>query len=147
MRWMDVSSELTSNECTALLAGCRVGRIGVVVDGAPVILPVNYRWVDDHQGAYVALRTRPGNIIDRASSTVAFEIDGIDELHQAGWSVLVRGTLHHLLPGAPVRHLIDSHPWLAEERDSWLVIAVDEVTGRRLAGKESEWAFHIRGYL
>jgi hypothetical protein len=144
---MEASKELTPGECTALLSACRVGRIGVIVDGAPAIVPVNYRWIDNQQGAYIALRTRPGNLVDRAASTVAFEIDGIDDLHQAGWSVLVRGTLHHLLVDGPVRQIVDSHPWLDEDRDSWLVIAVEQVTGRRLAGKEAEWAFHIRGYL
>ena len=144
---MDAMVELTASECTALLAACSVGRVGVVVDGAPAILPVNYRWIDGPQGAYVALRTRPGSVIDRAASTVAFEIDGIDDLHQAGWSVLVRGTLHHVLAGPSVHQLIDSHPWLVADRVSWLVIEVGAVTGRRLTGKESEWAFHLRGYL
>jgi nitroimidazol reductase NimA-like FMN-containing flavoprotein (pyridoxamine 5'-phosphate oxidase superfamily) len=144
---MEASVELTARECKDLLAACRVGRIGVVVDGEPVVLPLNYRWVDDGQGAYVALRTRPGNVIDRAISKVAFEIDGIDDYHRTGWSVLVRGTLHHVLADAHVRPLIDSHPWLARDRESWLVIAVDRVTGRRLTEQEPEWAFHIRGYL
>ena len=144
---MESSIELTPSECTALLASCRIGRIGVIVDGAPLVLPVNYRWVIHDQQPFVVLRTRADNVIDRAPSSVAFEIDGIDDFHRTGWSVLVQGTLHHAVVDPAVRQLIDPDPWLADERESWLAIAAEQVTGRRLSAHEPEWAFHIRGYL
>jgi nitroimidazol reductase NimA-like FMN-containing flavoprotein (pyridoxamine 5'-phosphate oxidase superfamily) len=144
---MDTSLELTQHECAAMLAACSIGRIGFVVDGEPHVLPVNYRWVVHLQRSFIALRTRAGNVIDRAPPNVAFEIDGIDDYHHTGWSVLARGTLHHVAADAATRELLDPHPWLAHDRDSWLVIAVDRMSGRRLAAGEPEWAFHIRGYL
>jgi nitroimidazol reductase NimA-like FMN-containing flavoprotein (pyridoxamine 5'-phosphate oxidase superfamily) len=146
---MDKSAmqELTALECVDLLAACSVGRIGVIVEGEPIVLPVNYRWVPDQRTPVLAVRTRPGNVIDRAGSRVAFEIDGVDAFHHSGWSVLVRGTLHHLGHAAPLRDLIDPHPWLATDRDSWLVIVPRVITGRRLEPAEAEWAFHIRGYV
>jgi Pyridoxamine 5'-phosphate oxidase len=41
-----VLEELSLTECLALLTSHRVGRVAVVVDGQPVILPVNYRTDD-----------------------------------------------------------------------------------------------------
>lgn len=138
--------ELSPRECAALLAAGEVGRIAVIVDDEPVVVPVNYRWLPDERTSYVAIRTRPGNVIDRGGSAVAFEIDGVDTLHHAGWSVLVRGRLHHLGEPTLFRENIDPHPWL-RDRDSWLVIEAREITGRRLRPTEVEWAFHLRGYL
>ena len=139
--------ELSPTECLELLAACPVGRIGAVVDGAPLVLPVNYRLIPDAHTPYLAIRTRPDNVIDRAGPVVAFEIDGVDAYHRVGWSVLVRGTLHHL--GAPTlaREVLDPHPWLHSDRDSWLVLEPTSITGRRLRTIDIEWAFHLRGYL
>jgi nitroimidazol reductase NimA-like FMN-containing flavoprotein (pyridoxamine 5'-phosphate oxidase superfamily) len=139
--------ELSPSECAGLLAACEVGRIGVIVDGEPVVVPVNYRWLPDDRSSYLAIRTRPGNVIDRGAAAVAFEIDGVDTLHHAGWSVLVRGTMHHLGDPTVRRESIDPHPWLTRDRDSWLVIEARSITGRRLRPMEVEWAFHLRGYL
>jgi hypothetical protein len=74
-----------------------------------------------------------------ASTTVAFEIDGIDPSHHQGWSVLVRGDLHHV-DSAAVRERFDSEPWLDVERDAWLIIEPFEISGRRLHPDEREWA-------
>ena len=62
----------------------------------PVVLPVNYRSVETSGKTWVALRTRPGNVIEHEAMKVAFEIDGTDAANRQGWSVLVRGTLHHV---------------------------------------------------
>jgi nitroimidazol reductase NimA-like FMN-containing flavoprotein (pyridoxamine 5'-phosphate oxidase superfamily) len=77
-----------------------IGRIGVVLDDAPIVVPVNYRLVETVGLVLLAIRTRPGNVIERAGLQVAFEIDDIDPVHQQGWFVLVRGTLHHIDPNA-----------------------------------------------
>jgi nitroimidazol reductase NimA-like FMN-containing flavoprotein (pyridoxamine 5'-phosphate oxidase superfamily) len=125
-----------------------VGRVGVVVDGFPIVLPVNYRLVETLGLTWVALRTRPGNVIDQASDKVAFEIDGIDATRRRGWSVLVRGTLQHIDPDAAAfRDRFDSAPWLETERDAWLVIEPFSVTGRELHPTEQDWAFHMGAYL
>jgi nitroimidazol reductase NimA-like FMN-containing flavoprotein (pyridoxamine 5'-phosphate oxidase superfamily) len=142
-----VMEELTHEECVAQLAACPVGRIAVVVDGKPVVLPVNYRWIHGDTVPYVAVRTRPDNIIDRGGAYAAFEIDGVDTYRRAGWSVLVQGTLHHLGHATLVRDILDSHPWLETDRESWLLIAVSSISGRRLQSSDVEWAFHLRGYL
>ena len=76
-------------------------------------------------------------------------IDGIDAYHGTGWSVLVRGKLYHLVdmqrrswPGP-----LDPQPWVTDDRDAWLLIEPESITGRRLKTIDTEWAFHIRAYL
>jgi hypothetical protein len=91
---------------------------------------------------------RPGNIIERGGLTVAFEIDHTDAIHRQGWSVLVRGTLHHVDPeAADFKNRFDPYPWLTTERDAWLIIQPFAITGRQLHRATREWAFHSRGYL
>jgi len=139
---------LPLDECLALLRGHSVGRIAVVVNEFPVVLPVNYRLVETSAPVWVVVRTRPGNVIDRASMPAAFEIDGFDISEQQGWSVLVRGTLQHVNPdtGGLWEHF-DPNPWLDDERDAWLAIEPFSITGRMLRSPQPHWAFHLDGYL
>jgi nitroimidazol reductase NimA-like FMN-containing flavoprotein (pyridoxamine 5'-phosphate oxidase superfamily) len=142
--WLE---ELSYDQCLQLLRAGTAGRIGIVVNDAPIVLPVNYRVVETLDLTFLALRTRPGNVIDRAGIVVAFEIDDIDPTHHEGWSVLVRGTLQHVNPdAADFRARFDSHPWLREDRDAWLVIEPFAITGRRLHPAPEEWGFNLRAY-
>lgn len=92
--WLDDrgSEVLGRPECLRLLAlhAGGIGRLGVVVDRTPVVLPVNYVLVD---GEDVAFRSAPGTKLHAAlaSEPLAFEVDGIDERHATAWSVLVQG--------------------------------------------------------
>ena len=140
--------ELTREECLELLRAGGVGRIAFEVDACPVILPVNYRLVETSGRLWIALRTRPGNVIASAPSLVAFQIDEIDPARHEGWSVLARGTLHAVDPdAADFRERFDPHPWILAERDSWLIIDPFALTGRRLHGARPEWAFTDGAYL
>ena len=134
--------DLSLDACLQLLRAGHVGRIAFTVDEFPVVFPVNYRLVETSAPPWIALRTRPGNVIDRAPLATAFEIDGIDEEHGRGWSVLVRGTLEHIDPDAAgFRERFDPEPWLVTERDSWLAIAPFAITGRRVHAAEEAWTF------
>jgi nitroimidazol reductase NimA-like FMN-containing flavoprotein (pyridoxamine 5'-phosphate oxidase superfamily) len=144
--------ELSLEDCYALLRSERVGRIAFTADDQLSIIPVNYRVVESagqSLGTWLALRTRPGNVIDRAELIVAFEVDHIDPDQHEGWSVLVRGTLHHVDPSAALfRERFDSEPWLAAERDAWLIIDPFAVTGRSLSARaDQNWAFPLHAYL
>ena len=132
--------ELSFAECLERLRDRNVGRIAVVIDDFPIVLPVNYRLVEASGRTWLALRTRPGNVIERAPVHTAFEIDDIDSAKRGGWSVLVRGTIHHVDPDAAAfRDRFDPEPWLLVERDAWLVIEPFAITGRRLQPGASEW--------
>lgn len=136
---------LSLEECLDLLRGKKVGRIAVLSEGAPVIVPVNYRLVETSAPTWLAVRTTEGNVVDRAPLQVAFEVDDVDDEHKTGWSVLVRGTLHHVDPdAADFRTRFDPEPWVADERDAWLVVAPFSITGRRLGAADRVWAFDVR---
>jgi len=145
--------DLTYQECLDLLRSERVGRIGVIVEDQPLIFPVNYRVIEDIDGAtiprlvWVALRTRAGNVIDRSPMFVAFEIDHFDHAQRLGWSVLLSGTLQPVDDAAAeFAGRFDPGPWL-DDRDRWLAIEPTRVTGRRIVGDDAEWAFSTAAYL
>jgi nitroimidazol reductase NimA-like FMN-containing flavoprotein (pyridoxamine 5'-phosphate oxidase superfamily) len=142
--WLE---ELTLDECVGLLQPRSVGRVAVSQEGAPVVFPVNYKLVNT-SALWLAVRTRPGSMLDRAPLGAALEVDEIDPPHREGWSVLVRGTLLHVDPdAAEFRERFDPAPWMSTERDSWLVLEPFAITGRRLHAAAGDWAFHMRAYL
>jgi nitroimidazol reductase NimA-like FMN-containing flavoprotein (pyridoxamine 5'-phosphate oxidase superfamily) len=140
---------LSDDECRQLLNLSAIGRIAFVVDGLPMVLPVNYRVLNDETGTWIVLRTRAGNAIDDAPERVAFEIDGVDYDHQQGWSVLVRGVLHHLDHNEIelLAKRFDPKPWPQQDRTTWLAIKPEVVTGRRLHSSHLDWAFSPDAYL
>jgi hypothetical protein len=131
--------------CLALLGAVDVGRLGVVDDdGCPVVLPVSYALVDAGDDGWVALavRTRPGNVLDRPGRPACLEIDGVDPGHDGGWSVLVRGLLRPI----EATERFDPRPLLANARDAWLLLEPTAITGRRLVAPDRRWTFHPAGY-
>jgi len=142
-----ILEELSSAECVRLLGNRGVGRVGVVVDDYPIVVPVNYRAIENDHGFVVIVRTQPGGVIDRALN-VGFQVDGLDAVHHVGWSVLVRGVLGHIDDGdvALLSTEIDPEPWVAAQT-SWLVVRPTAITGRRLRAMDVEWAFSLHAYL
>jgi nitroimidazol reductase NimA-like FMN-containing flavoprotein (pyridoxamine 5'-phosphate oxidase superfamily) len=93
--WIDRrgSEVLERSECARLLAvkAGGVGRLGLVVEGQPVVVPLNYEMVDGD----VVIRIGSGSIqaaMAEGDTIVAFEVDDqpLDE-DSAWWSVLVQG--------------------------------------------------------
>ena len=125
-------TELSRQECRALLASHGVGRVAVPTVSGPVIVPVNYSVVD---GA-VVFRTADGTTPAQAAGCqVAFEVDRIDEAFSQGWSVLARGHARTVTDPDDVRHLTEraySLPWAGGERDVWVRIDPLALTGRRI---------------
>ena len=62
----------------SLLREYNVGRIAFLVDDYPVVLPDNFRLAMLYGRTWIAIRTRPGNVIDHQGMKVAFEVDGAD---------------------------------------------------------------------
>jgi nitroimidazol reductase NimA-like FMN-containing flavoprotein (pyridoxamine 5'-phosphate oxidase superfamily) len=137
---------LELDTCLELLRSHEVGRIALTTDSGPMILPVNYRFVETMGIRWIAIRTEAGGLVDAPNSQVAFEIDEIGPGHQ-GRSVLVRGTLQRVdFEAAGFDERFDSEPWLPD-RDSWLVIEPYTVTGRELLPGAGDWAFSVGAYL
>ena len=120
---------LSFDECMELLGSQPVGRLAFVEAGAPVILPVNHAV----HGLDIVFRTAVGSKLDAAlrGSTVAFEVDGWDDLYRSGWSVLVRGRLEEVDADEVAGVLL--RPYANQvDRDRYVRILADEITGRRI---------------
>ena len=129
----DIYEEIPFDECLELLKTCHFGRIAVVVDGHPIIFPINYA-VD---GDAVVFRTNTGAKLSGAvMGRVAFEIDGTDEVARTGWSVVVQGVGSEITATLDRRseqlRQLDVEPWVPGERARWVEILAQSVTGRRL---------------
>ncbi|MEO7126272.1 MAG: pyridoxamine 5'-phosphate oxidase family protein [Nakamurella sp.] len=144
---MDV---LSSSRCYRLLAERSVGRIGVVSDGYPVIIPVNYAM----DGETVVVRTARGSVVGRADLTKAsFQIDQFDPKRKSGWSVLLRGQLNALTV-EDRNELIERtratgvSPWAPGEHDLWMRISPEDVSGRQIEpGYSMDWRLGTAAYM
>jgi uncharacterized protein len=129
----DIYEEIPVHECLELLKNYHFGRIAVVVDGHPIIFPINYA-VD---GDAVVFRTNTGAKLSGAvMGQVAFEIDGTDEAARTGWSVIVQGVGSEITAALDRRseqlRQLEAEPWVPGERTRWVEILPQSVTGRRL---------------
>ncbi|MGW6914397.1 helix-turn-helix domain-containing protein [Kitasatospora sp. NPDC054939] len=128
---------LTEDECWDLLGTHGIGRIALSGDGAPLVVPVNFRI---HRRT-VVVRTAPGSPVAGAwGRPVSFQVDRFDDRLHNGWSVLVEGSGHRVMDESERREVEEvpgSEPWAGGPRDLWLRIVPDRVTGRRI-GRISE---------
>ena len=129
---------IPTDECYRLLGTHEFGRIGVIADHYPLILPVNYRL----DGTTVVIRTHPGTILRAAEhANVTFQVDEIDRASRSGWSVLVRGTAEEVGEEHRAEMLARTHesgvePWAPGEKEHWMRLVTHEITGRRIVPGE-----------
>jgi nitroimidazol reductase NimA-like FMN-containing flavoprotein (pyridoxamine 5'-phosphate oxidase superfamily) len=135
-------SELTREECFALLATQVVGRLAVAAPGeAPLVLPVNF--VID--GEAIVFRSDAGTKLHLLSGNpVSFGVDAVDPNRHGGWSVLASGRAVEVGTWE-IGHLV-VETWAGGDRRRWVRLSVDQVTGRRLEPPEVSWR-DSRGYL
>jgi len=124
---------LAMDECLERLRSAPMGRLAFVHQGSPVVLPVNHG-IDDLD---VVFRTTWGSKLEAAgqSDQVAFEIDGIDESREVGWSVLVRGTASVVYESSITERLdrLGVRSWAAGADEMfWVRVQSDEITGREI---------------
>jgi nitroimidazol reductase NimA-like FMN-containing flavoprotein (pyridoxamine 5'-phosphate oxidase superfamily) len=141
--------EISAGECWELLGTQGIGRVAVVVGHYPLVFPVNYM-LDDRS---VLFRTGAGTKLHSIHrSNVTFEVDSIDVAHHSGWSVLLKGVAQEL---SVVRHrstvsraeLGGATPWAPGDRNHFIRIVADEITGRRIRPGELPPYADLRGYL
>jgi nitroimidazol reductase NimA-like FMN-containing flavoprotein (pyridoxamine 5'-phosphate oxidase superfamily) len=129
--------ELDEAESLKLVSRGGIGRIAYQSRFGPAVLPVNYKW---HDGA-VVFRTARHSALDEDLQTgiaggdylVAFEIDEIDEAGRQGWSVLIQGPAHHVSEAErESAERAGVEPWPAGERELFMRIVPNRVTGRRI---------------
>ncbi len=124
---------LSDEECRTLLEAHDVGRVGFVIDGFPVVLPVNYAVVDDT----IVVRTAPGVLTAGvAGQPVAFEVDRFERWNRSGWSVLAQGHGRDITEEADDRSEVlrqsDVDTWAPGERAVSLTIDIIHLSGRRI---------------
>ncbi|HUA30125.1 MAG TPA: pyridoxamine 5'-phosphate oxidase family protein [Streptosporangiaceae bacterium] len=123
---------LTDAQCRGYLGTSGVGRFIFAGPRGPEAIPVNYAMLGDD----VVIRTgRFTNLAGRAAlSPVSFEVDHLDDVLAEGWSVLVRGDAHVVSTPAELELVrsLDIEPWAGGDRDTYVRLAVSEMTGRRI---------------
>jgi nitroimidazol reductase NimA-like FMN-containing flavoprotein (pyridoxamine 5'-phosphate oxidase superfamily) len=130
---IDEGLELLSEEqCIALLVAHHLGRVGVTVGGLPVILPVNYSWID---GAIV-FRTGVGTKLHAATekAVIAFEVDATDDDAHTGWSVLAVGRCARVDDDGEIEayQQLSVAPWADGARNDFVRVSPELLTGRRI---------------
>lgn len=134
---------LDRNECLRLLSSAGIGRIAITRQALPMIVPVNFLL----DGVRLLIRTTPGTKLDAAAAgaVVAFEVDAIDPIGHAGWSVSVTGVAGVVsdeedlarISGLPLARWAPPVPGIPEHV---LAISTEIMTGRRLAYGHREGA-------
>jgi uncharacterized protein len=124
---------LDRKRCLALLGESVVGRVAVLVNGVPQVVPVNYGLLDGD----VVFRSGTGTKLHAAlaGEPVAFEVDRFDEVHRVGWSVLLSGTAEVVRDEAD-RARVDAlgiEPWAPGTRDEVVRVRAELVSGREIA--------------
>jgi uncharacterized protein len=123
--------ELSREECLARLAAQRLGRLGVVGDGVPLVLPMQFAL----DAETVVLRSNPGSkMLHVPLQAVSFEVDEVDWDRREGWSVLVQGIGEDISssidPRSEALRTLIVQTWAPEPADRWLKIIPQKVTGR-----------------
>jgi nitroimidazol reductase NimA-like FMN-containing flavoprotein (pyridoxamine 5'-phosphate oxidase superfamily) len=132
-------TELLSPErCWEAAATTVVGRLAVIIDGAPEIYPVNYV-VDERT---IVFRTGPGTKLRAAAAApvVTFEVDSVDEARRMGWSVVIQGRAKEITDPAELRQVSERglEVWTPAERPVWIRITPTRVTGRGIRARWDE---------
>jgi len=124
---------LSVSDCLDRLRRAGVGRLAVIHNGEPVILPVNH----EMDGETVVFRTAEGAKLVSAmeNSPVSFEVDDFDADRRSGWSVVIRGVADVIDDPTQIDRwgALGVRPWAdAVQRSHWVRIRPYEITGRQI---------------
>jgi Pyridoxamine 5'-phosphate oxidase len=133
--WKDQrGSELLQRaECRRLLAAAAGGiaHLGLVVDGHPVVVPVNYTMLDRE----VLLRLGPGSTLNELgrSPVVALEVDHVPSKGGEAWSVMIQGVATPLNDPAALRRAAASGltPLVPVPGHEYMQVRTGVLSGRR----------------
>lgn len=117
------------------------GRLAVVVDGRPHLVPLNHVVGTRQLLVGSVPGTKLHRVLHHPGQPAVFEVVRYDPETHAGWSVVVHGTLHPVQD--PVEHTrqdIRGRPiWLDGHRDrTWIRLQPQRVEGRELAHHDRE---------
>lgn len=123
---------MPEDECWSHLRASSVGRLAYVVDGWPVVLPVNFAAGDGE----IALRSESGGKLAAAErgAQVSLQVDSIDPVYRSGWSVLAFGVAELVVDDGELARLAERglRSWATGASSPWIRIRPTRVTGRIL---------------
>lgn len=133
-------------ECYRLLATRQIGRLGVIAEHHPLIIPMNFAMDDD----IIVVRTGPGLKLESARhANVTFQVDDIDDTTHTGWSVLVRGLAEEMTAAHHPRLIARTartglEPWVPGDDFRWMRIIPHGISGRRITVRPAaEWSWGV----
>jgi nitroimidazol reductase NimA-like FMN-containing flavoprotein (pyridoxamine 5'-phosphate oxidase superfamily) len=130
-------AQLNEAQCWARLRTTGIGRVAIVVDGAPEIFPVNF--VVDHGGVVFRTGAR-SRLAGAIGQPVAFEADGYDTSRGTAWSVLIKGVATEVLGMHDVIDALDLPlvPWPRAPKPRIVRIDREEITGRCIEPRDAD---------
>jgi nitroimidazol reductase NimA-like FMN-containing flavoprotein (pyridoxamine 5'-phosphate oxidase superfamily) len=124
---------LDRERCLTLLAGVSLARVGLSINGVPVVLPV-------FTPLEMIICCGEGTKLDAAlrNATVAIEADAYDPATRTGWSVVVKGHARQVTESAEIERVasLGLPSWTHERPDRYIAIGADLISGRRLLHPE-----------
>lgn len=130
---VEAIEQISEQECRELLqTKSKLGRVAFILDGRPMVLPVNYRAGRDS----VVFCTREGTKLEalRNGAPAAFEVDASRPLYHSGWSVLVQGKAEEITDPKELDELRRGplKSWATPGSEHWIRISIDQISGRRI---------------
>ncbi len=126
------SEVLGRDECLALLARHRIGRIAVTSGALPYVLAVNFTLDGDRILIRAGAEGPLGSTL--RETVVAFEADDVDPVELTGWSVMVTGVARAVGPAWGSGSLeLPGPEWTSGGHDRLVAISTELVTGCRRA--------------
>jgi len=124
--------QLDREACLALLATRPFGRLVFTHRALPDVLPVNYQL--DGENLLIRLGSGSTAAVATRDTVVAFEVDDIDVAARTGWSVTIVGRAHEITEVDELKRAqaLGLTSWAGDDRDHFVHVAVEKVTGRRL---------------
>ena len=123
---------LSGGECLDLLASAPIGRIVFTDRALPAVQPVNFCLLDGN----IVIRTAAGSKLAAAArnAIVAFEADDFDVSCRTGGSVTAVGPAREVSEPEEIARLsaLPLTPWVPGNRDHFIVMAPEQISGRRL---------------
>ena len=116
--------------CLVLLGQAPVGRIAYVASGRARVVPVNIALREGE----VLFRVGTGGLLDAIADRqwLTLEADEFDAEARCGWSVVVTGNPHEVM-SRPDESRPAMRSWLRPEAGRLVRLALQEISGRRLA--------------
>jgi nitroimidazol reductase NimA-like FMN-containing flavoprotein (pyridoxamine 5'-phosphate oxidase superfamily) len=131
-----VPEPLTPAQCRGYLGTGGVGWLVFAGPRGPEAIPVNYATLD---GDIVVRTGRHTSLVWRAAQArVSFEVDHLDQALAEGWSVLASGLAWVVTTPSELETVrsLGIEPWAGGDKDTYLRIAIIDITGRRIRASE-----------